>query len=97
VHARVARLLSYRTLVTTENGDMPNQPSVARIGSTLLDQRVAEVAMEAAGPDAIDASGDAALGGWAEDAWRYSRSSTIASGTTEIQRLLASRAMVDQV
>jgi len=96
VHARVARLLSYRTLVTSENGDMPNQPSVARIASTLLDQRVAEVAMEAAGADAVDAGEDAALGGWAEDAWRYSRSSTIASGTTEIQRLLASRAMVDQ-
>jgi alkylation response protein AidB-like acyl-CoA dehydrogenase len=97
VHARAARLLGYRTLVTSENGDMPNQPSVARIASTLLDQRVAEIAMEAAGADGVDASEDAQLGGWAEDAWRYSRSATIASGTTEIQRLLASRAMVDEV
>ncbi|HEX3803133.1 MAG TPA: acyl-CoA dehydrogenase family protein [Solirubrobacteraceae bacterium] len=96
VQARVARLLSYRTLVTTENGDMPTQPSVARIASTLLDQRVADLAMETAGADAVDASEDAVLDGSAEDAWRYARSSTIASGTTEIQRLLASRAMVDQ-
>jgi alkylation response protein AidB-like acyl-CoA dehydrogenase len=97
VHSRVARLLSYRTLVSSENGDMPTQPSVARIASTLLDQRVAEVAMEVVGADGVDSSEDAALGGWVEDAWRYARSSTIASGTTEIQRLLASRAMVDQV
>jgi alkylation response protein AidB-like acyl-CoA dehydrogenase len=96
VHARVARLLCYRTLVTTENGDMPTKPSVARIASTLLDQRVAELAMETAGGDAVDASEDAALDGWAEDVWRYARSATIASGTTEIQRLLASRALVDQ-
>ncbi len=96
VYSRVARLLSYRTLVTTENGDMPTQPSVARIASTLLDQRVAEVAMETAGADAVDGDEDALLEGWAEDVWRYARSSTIASGTTEIQRLLASRAMVDQ-
>lgn len=96
VYSRVARLLSYRTLVTTENGDMPTQPSVARIASTLLDQRVAEVAMETAGADAVDGDEQAAFEGWAEDVWRYARSSTIASGTTEIQRLLASRAMVDQ-
>jgi alkylation response protein AidB-like acyl-CoA dehydrogenase len=96
VYARVARLLSYRTLVTTEDGDTPVQPSIARIASTSLDQRVAELAMETAGADAVDASTDALLDGWAEDAWRYARSSTIASGTTEIQRLLAARAMVGQ-
>jgi alkylation response protein AidB-like acyl-CoA dehydrogenase len=45
--------------------------------------------MEAGGADAI---GD---GGWIEDLWRYARSSTIASGTTEIHRLLASRALTD--
>jgi alkylation response protein AidB-like acyl-CoA dehydrogenase len=95
VQARVARLLGYRTLVTTANGDMPTQPSVARMASTLLDQRVAEVAMETAGPEAVDAE-DALLEGSVEDLWRYARSSTIASGTTEIQRLLASRAMVDE-
>jgi alkylation response protein AidB-like acyl-CoA dehydrogenase len=96
VHSRVARLLSYRTLVTTENGDMPTQPSVARIASTLLDQRVAEVAMETAGADGIEGSEDVLLDGSVEDLWRYARSSTISSGTTEVQRLLASRAMVDQ-
>ena len=75
---------------------MPTQPSVARIASTLLDQRVAEVAMETAGADGIEGSEDVLLDGWVEDLWRYARSSTISSGTTEVQRLLASRAMVDQ-
>jgi alkylation response protein AidB-like acyl-CoA dehydrogenase len=88
VQARVARLLSYRTLARPGGGEW-TQPSVARIASTLLDQQVAEIAMEVGGADAI---GD---GDWIEDLWRYARSSTIASGTTEIQRLLASRALTD--
>lgn len=93
VKARIARLLSYRTLASGQNGRAPVQPSVARIASTLLDQEVAEIAMEAAGANAVDADPDAPLGGWIEDAWRYARSSTIASGTTEIQRLLAARSL----
>jgi alkylation response protein AidB-like acyl-CoA dehydrogenase len=96
VHARRARLLSYRTLASNDNGGKPPQPSISRIASTLLDQAVAEIAMEAAGADAVDADDDAPLGGWVEDAWRYAHSSTIASGTTEIQRLLASRSLTDE-
>jgi alkylation response protein AidB-like acyl-CoA dehydrogenase len=89
VRARVARLLSYRTIASAQDGGRPSQPSISRIASTLLDQQVAEIAMEAAGADAVDA-------GWIEDAWRYARSSTIASGTTEIQRLLAARSLTDE-
>jgi alkylation response protein AidB-like acyl-CoA dehydrogenase len=94
VQARVARLLSYRTLASAQSSGRPTQPSISRIASTLLDQRVAEVAMDALGADAVDADGDE---GWVEDAWRYARSSTIASGTTEIQRLLTARSMTDEV
>jgi alkylation response protein AidB-like acyl-CoA dehydrogenase len=90
VRARVARLLSYRTVSSAQGGGRPTQPSTSRIASTLLDQHVAEIAMEAAGGDAIDADG------WIEDAWRYARSSTIASGTTEIQRLLTARSLTDE-
>jgi alkylation response protein AidB-like acyl-CoA dehydrogenase len=53
----------------------------------LLDQEVTEVAMDAGAGDSLDAAG------WIEDAWRYARSSTIGSGTTEVHRLLAARAL----
>ncbi len=91
VKARIARLLSYRTLANGESDGNPAQPAVARIASTLLDQHVAEIAMVAAGADALDAEN--ADSGWIEDTWRYARSSTVASGTTEIQRLLVSRSL----
>lgn len=94
VRTRVARLLNYRTLASAIDTGKPVQPSIARIATTLLDQLVAEIAMEVAGPDAVDADDGAA--GWIEDAWRYARSATIASGTTEIQRLLASRTLTDE-
>jgi alkylation response protein AidB-like acyl-CoA dehydrogenase len=95
VRARIARLLSYRILVSSQSDGTPPQPSVARIASTLLDQHVAELAMESVGGAALDPDPDAWHGGWVEDAWRYAQSATIASGTTEIQRLLASRALVN--
>ena len=94
VQARVARLLSYRTVAAPESDGSPPQPSVARIASTLLDQEVAEVAMDALGGEAVDAGADAPLGGSVENGWRYARSSTIASGTTEIHRLLLARALM---
>jgi alkylation response protein AidB-like acyl-CoA dehydrogenase len=95
VRARIARLLNYRTLATSQNGGTPHQPSVARIASTLLDQHVAEIAMDSVGGSALDPDPDAWHGGWVENAWRYAQSATIASGTTEIQRLLTSRALIN--
>lgn len=95
VQARIARLLSYRTLASGQGSGIPAQPSISRIASTLLDQQVAEIAMESLGPESVDGAETAPLGGWVEDAWRYARSATIASGTTEIQRLLASRALTN--
>jgi alkylation response protein AidB-like acyl-CoA dehydrogenase len=95
VRARIARLLSYRTLVSSKSGGAPPQPSVARIASTLLDQHVAEVAMDSVGGSALDPDAQAWHEGWVEGAWRYAQSATIASGTTEVQRLLTSRALVN--
>jgi alkylation response protein AidB-like acyl-CoA dehydrogenase len=95
VKARIARLLSYRTLVSSQKDGSPPQPSVARIVSTLLDQEVSEIAMDSVGAAALDPDPESWHGGWVEDAWRYAQSATIASGTTEIQRLLASRALVN--
>jgi alkylation response protein AidB-like acyl-CoA dehydrogenase len=93
VKARIARLLNYRTVASGQSNGTSDQPTVARIATTLLDQEVAELAMESLGGDALAAGPDAPLGGRVEDAWRYARSATIASGTTEILRLLASRSL----
>src|SRR3984885_14633285 len=93
VKARIARLLNYRAVASGESNGTSDQPTVARIATTLLDQEVAEIAMESLGGDALASGADAPLGGRVEDAWRYARSATIASGTTEILRLLASRAL----
>jgi alkylation response protein AidB-like acyl-CoA dehydrogenase len=92
VKARIARLLAYR-VVGGEPGGTPPQPSAARIATTLLDQEVAELAMDSLGADALDANPELPLGGAVEGGWRYARTATIAGGTTEIQRLLLSRSL----
>jgi alkylation response protein AidB-like acyl-CoA dehydrogenase len=93
VRSRIARLLSYRVISSMDGNGAPAQPSVARIVSTLLDQEVTEIAMDALGSAALDPNERSVLNGRAEDLWRYARSATIASGTTEIQRLVTARSM----
>jgi alkylation response protein AidB-like acyl-CoA dehydrogenase len=89
---RVARLLAYRFVSMMESNVVTSgDAAVARLGSTLLDPDVAELAMEMLGSQNVSASLDAPLGGFVEDAWRYSRSAGIASGTTEINRMLVAR------
>jgi alkylation response protein AidB-like acyl-CoA dehydrogenase len=92
VGARIARLMSYRVVAS---GDV--LPSISRIAVTELDQRVAELAMAVHGPDGLDGHERLPGGESPEEAWRYARSSTIASGTTEIQRMLVARQMVKEV
>jgi len=92
VRTRVARLLSYRTVGRLDDGTITSgDPAVARLASTELDKELAELAAEVLGEDALSNDPDAPLGGFVEDAWRYARASGIASGTTEVQRLLISR------
>ena len=57
VDTRVARLLSYRVVEASEEDQLsPADPNLARIASTLLDQDVAELAMEVLGADAFESS-----------------------------------------
>jgi alkylation response protein AidB-like acyl-CoA dehydrogenase len=91
--ARVARLMNYRALSSTATSDVPGGVSGARLVTTLLDQEVAALALEVLGEDGLYSDGLAPLDAWAEEAWRYARSATIASGTSEVQRLLVARAM----
>jgi alkylation response protein AidB-like acyl-CoA dehydrogenase len=90
--ARAARLMNYRS-VGSPAAAAAGGVSGARLASTLLDQEVAELALEILGEDGLSDEDGVPLDGWAEDAFRYARSSTIASGTSEIQRMLVARAM----
>ena len=92
VHTRIARLLSYRTVGRLDDGTISSgDPAVARLASTLLDQELADLSVEVVGQDALSNDPAVPLGGFVEDAWRYARASGIASGTTEVQRLLVAR------
>jgi alkylation response protein AidB-like acyl-CoA dehydrogenase len=95
VKARTARLLNYRSVARSATDGVPAGVSVARIASTLLDQEVAALALEVLGEDGLSTEPDASAGGWIESAWRYARASTIASGTTEIQRMLVAKRMTE--
>jgi alkylation response protein AidB-like acyl-CoA dehydrogenase len=93
VHVRVARLLAYRVVDQMDRAMVSDaDAAAARLAVTALDQEVGDVLMEAEGERSLDGkeSPEAALGGAIEDYWRYSRSSTVASGAREI--LLASLA-----
>ncbi|HEX6394527.1 MAG TPA: acyl-CoA dehydrogenase family protein [Acidimicrobiales bacterium] len=99
VHARQARLLAYRVVDRQASGQVdPSDAAVYRIAVTKLDQEVGEVLM-----DVVE---EFAVGGGeepykqfvraVEDHWRYAQASTVASGSTEMQRVLLSRAMVGE-
>ena len=62
---------------------------------TLLDQHSADVLIEIAG--LFDATGDDAIYFKKEvhDHWRYAQASTVASGSTEVQRILLARSLIN--
>jgi len=95
-HCRRARLLAYRVISLQSTGTVtPGDTAAYRIAVTRLDQESAEVLMEIrhlATPEAGEE------GRWfrreAEDHWRYSQASTVASGSIEMQRILLARALL---
>jgi alkylation response protein AidB-like acyl-CoA dehydrogenase len=96
VRCRVARLLNYRAVSLNAAGEVPlTESAESRIASTLLDQEVAGLAGEVLGPDSLDPDPGLPLEGRAEDHWRYARASTIAAGTTDIQRLIIGRDLAE--
>jgi alkylation response protein AidB-like acyl-CoA dehydrogenase len=94
VKARTARLMNYRAIASTTTSEVPGGVSGARLTTTLLDQEVAELALEILGEEGLYDDDLAPLEAWVESAWRYARSATIASGTSEVQRLLIARSMI---
>jgi alkylation response protein AidB-like acyl-CoA dehydrogenase len=93
VRARTARLMNYRALASAASSGVPGGVSGARLETTQLDQEVAALALEVLGEEGLYDDDLAPLEAWIEEAWRYARSATIASGTSEVQRLLVARAM----
>lgn len=95
LHTRETRLLAYR--IVDQQGEGRLSPSAAasyRLAATALDQEVADVLLEMVGHASLDPAGDA-TGYTAQvvDHWTYSRASTVASGTSEMQRRALARAI----
>lgn len=97
VHVLVARLLNYRTYDGRVTGEeVPAGGPVARIASTLVEQEVADVAMDLAGVDALMPDGPDAHPalGHLEHHWRYAQAATVAAGALEIQKMLVGRQLL---
>jgi alkylation response protein AidB-like acyl-CoA dehydrogenase len=96
VDVRVARLLAYTAVSAQEAGSQDDATaSMARIATTQCDQSVAELLMEAAGPEGLEGGRQAFLHGAVDDHWRYAQAATVASGTIEVQRMLVARAALE--
>jgi alkylation response protein AidB-like acyl-CoA dehydrogenase len=90
VEARVAKMLSYRIVDMQNKGRIPNhEASMAKLFTTELTQRIYRSAMKTIGLYGLVMDGKSP---WAANDGRYTRSyvqsvsSTIAGGTSEIQR-----------
>ncbi len=98
VHARTARLLSYKTIAAQSEGEIVDaDAAAARVAVTRCDQEVGAVLMEMIGSGAFDGrqQPDAPLHGGIEDHYRYSQAATVAAGTLEMQLTLVARAALE--
>jgi alkylation response protein AidB-like acyl-CoA dehydrogenase len=95
LHCRRARLLAYRVVALQDAGQVrPGDAAAYRIAVTKLDQDSADVLIEIVGLASLDSAQGRQFRRAAEENWRYSQASTVASGSTDIQRLLLSRSML---
>jgi alkylation response protein AidB-like acyl-CoA dehydrogenase len=95
VQCRRARLLAYRVVSLQEQGRItPGDAAAYRIAVTRLDQDSAEVLMDILDLATLTDGEAARFRRAVEDHGRYSVSATIASGSTEIQRILLSRSLL---
>ena len=72
----------------------PGDTAAYRIAVTRLDQDSAEVLMEIAAYAPDTGQQASRFRAEAEDHWRYSQASTVASGSIEMQRILLARSML---
>ena len=94
-HCRRARLLAYKVISTQQTGRVaPGDTAAYRIAVTLLDQESADVLTEIVGQARLDSDEGRRFRRDVEDHWTYSRASTVASGSIEVQRILLARTLV---
>jgi alkylation response protein AidB-like acyl-CoA dehydrogenase len=96
VRNRISRLVCRYALFRQRNGGTNDFPvSAARLITTQADQFAADVAADALTDRFFEDryTADAPLGGLVEFVWRYSRAATIASGTSEMLRILLWRGL----
>jgi alkylation response protein AidB-like acyl-CoA dehydrogenase len=95
VEAAVARLMSYRVITMQANGLIPNhEASMTKLFASELGQRIARTGMKVLGLYGQLYGDEAPMKGRYESSYMTSLSSTIAGGTSEIQRnIIATRGL----
>lgn len=94
IRYEAARLLNYRVLSLQESGEVPSvEASIARLHNTELEQLAGHVGLEILGPEGLLTHDDpgAPLQGRVWRQWVRNVPTTIAAGTTEIQKNLIAR------
>ena len=95
IEAATAKMLSYRVITIQAEGRVPNhEASIAKLFNTELSQRIARTAMKMIGTSAQLMGSDAPMKGRAPSSYVQTVSSTIAGGTSEVQRnIVATRGL----
>ncbi len=95
VEASTAKMLSYRVITIQNEGRVPNhEASIAKLFNTELSQRIARTAMKMVGPHAMLLGDGAPMRGRAAQSYMQTVASTIAGGTSEVQRnIVATRGL----
>jgi alkylation response protein AidB-like acyl-CoA dehydrogenase len=96
IEAAAAKMLSYRVITIQAEGRVPNyEASIAKLFNSELGQRIARSAMKAIGPYGMLTDREVApMKGRAPATYMGSVASTIAGGTSEVQRnIVATRGL----
>lgn len=91
VHLRLLRLQNWRTLSALGRGDEPGpESSIVKLTWSEMTQHLSAVALRILGDDAVlwpAPNGRSAAGTWQRQ-WLWSKSASIAGGTSEVQRTI---------
>ncbi|GMV84878.1 MAG: acyl-CoA dehydrogenase [Dehalococcoidia bacterium] len=95
IEAATAKMLSYRVVTIQAEGRVPNhEASIAKLFNTELSQRIARTAMKLIGTNSLLMGPGAPMKGRAPSTYLQTVSSTIAGGTSEVQRnIVATRGL----
>jgi len=95
IEASVAKMLSYVVITIQGQGRVPNhEASIAKLFNTELSQRIARTAMKMTGTNGLLLGPEAPMKGRAPQSYMQTVSSTIAGGTSEVQRnIVATRGL----